>query len=108
MSQAAPATPPDAQFARRRHPRYQLAVPLAVIVFRPATTTRLTGRSQDVGLGGIRGAMSGELRPGERVELEFSVPLATTPFKMHAVVRHKDELELDRKSTRLNSTPYDL
>ena len=103
MSQAAPATPPNAQSARRRHPRYQLAVPLAVTVVRPATTTRLTGRSQDVGLGGIRGAMSGELRPGERVELEFPLPLATTPFKMHAVVRHKDELEFGFEFLNLKS-----
>lgn len=91
MSSAA-AVPLPEGVARRRYARYQLAVPFDVTVFRPGSVIRLSGRSQDVGEGGLRGVISGPALPGERVELTLTLPSSPQPLNMRAVVRHDSDL----------------
>lgn len=78
--------------ARRRYARYRLAIPFDLTVFRPSAVTRLTGRAEDVGEGGLYGVISEAALPGERVELTLSLPSSPDLLNMRAVVRHQSGL----------------
>lgn len=91
MGSVAPVPLPEGS-ARRRYPRYQLAVPFDLTVFRPGSVICLSGESQDVGEGGLRGVISGAALPGERVELTMVLPTSPQPLTMRAVVRHESGL----------------
>ncbi len=94
MGSAVPIPMPEpGEFANRRHPRYQLSVPFDVTVFRPGAVVRLSGRTQELGEGGLGGVISGAILPGERVDLSVSLPSSTQPLNMRAIVRHECELQ---------------
>ena len=76
----------------RRFPRYQVDVRLSVQVFRSGETTSLWGRSHELGEDGVGGTLTGELEPGEVVSMEVSLPLATYPLKLRALVRYRSGL----------------
>lgn len=94
MGSAVPIPMPEpGEFANRRHPRYQLSVPFDVTVFRPGAVVRLSGRTQELGEGGLGGMISGTILPGERVDLSVSLPSSAEPLNMRAIVRHECELQ---------------
>lgn len=78
--------------ARRRYPRFQVAVPFDVTVVRPSAVIRLSGQAQDLGEGGLSGFISDVALPGERVELTVVLPGSLDPLNMRAVVRHEADL----------------
>lgn len=92
MSSAAAMPVPESDNARRRYARYQLSVPFDLTVFRPGTVMCLSGQSQEVGEGGLCGALSGAVLAGERVELSILLPVSPEPLNIRAVVRHHADL----------------
>jgi len=53
------------------------------------TSTRLYGRSRDLGEGGMGATVAGDLALGELVELEFEVPELQEPMALIAEVRYR-------------------
>ena len=93
---------------KRRFSRYDVAVPLAITLFRPSAGVRVRGRSNDLGEGGLRASVTGNLRVGERVELAFALPSATKRLHMRAVVRHYRDLICGFEFLSLESNQRDL
>ena len=77
---------------QRRFPRYRFDVRMQVAVFREGVTIELWGRTNEVGLDGIGATLTGELKPGEVVSLEFPIPLAPLVMKVRAIVRYSEGL----------------
>jgi TonB family protein len=80
------------QSGRRRFSRYEVTIPFEVAVFRPGTVALLSGRSQDLGVGGLSGVVSGALHQGENVEVTFSLPIVPDPLSFRGIVRHQENL----------------
>lgn len=76
----------------RRFARYRLDVRIQASVFRDGLTTKCWGRTSELGQDGIGATLSGELKAGEVVSLEFPVPLPPHLMKVRAVVRYSDGL----------------
>ena len=76
----------------RRFPRYTLDIRLTVHVFRAGANASFWGRSSELGEDGIGGTLTGELEPGEVVSMELSLPQATYPLKLRALVRYRKGL----------------
>ena len=72
----------------RRYARYRLDVRIQDSVFREGTTTELWGRTSELGEDGVGATLTGELKPGEVVSMEFSVPVAPFLIKLRAIVRY--------------------
>lgn len=68
----------------RAFPRYLMDQRL---LLRAAIT--LHGRTKDISESGLGATVAGELQRGEPVELEFSLPGASSPLKVMAEVRYK-------------------
>jgi TonB family protein len=79
--------------SRRRFGRFGVTVPLTVLVHRPGAALRVQGRSVEIGAGGLRGALAGELLHGERVEVEFALPPSRSALRLPVVVRHQQGQE---------------
>jgi hypothetical protein len=62
---------------------------IAVDVFRSGGTTSLWGRSNELGVDGVGGTLTGELEVNEVVSMELSLPLAAYPLKVRALVRYR-------------------
>ena len=73
----------------RRFPRYPVDIRLVVQIFRSGQTTSLWGRSNELGVDGVGGTMTGELEVGEVVSMELAIPLAAYPLKIRALVRYR-------------------
>jgi hypothetical protein len=91
MSSSAPSSPrhPSSQ---RRFTRYTLDSRIYVHAFRDGGLVSLWGRSNELGEDGIGGTLTGELEMGEVVSLELSLPLASHPIKLRAIVRYRKGL----------------
>jgi PilZ domain len=76
----------------RRFKRYRYDVRMQVSVFRDGTSIQLWGRTSEVGLDGIGATLTGELKTGEVVSLEFPIPFAPLVIKVRAIVRYSDGL----------------
>jgi hypothetical protein len=61
-------------------------------VFREGVTTALWGRTSEVGMDGVGVTLSGELKAGEVVSVEFPVPMAPMVMRVRAIVRYSDGL----------------
>ena len=72
----------------RRFPRFRFDVRIQVSVFREGVTTLLWGRTNELGEEGIGATLSGELKVGEVVGMEFPVPVAPQVMKVRAIVRY--------------------
>jgi PilZ domain-containing protein len=72
----------------RRYVRHRLDVRVQASVFREGITTTLWGRTSELGQDGLGATLTGELKVGEVVTMEFPVPVA--PFLIHvrAIVRY--------------------
>src|SRR6266852_4577144 len=82
----------DLSRARRRIPRYLVAVPVDVTVLRSGLPSSIPGRSLDVGEGGVAAVLAAELQTGEWVAVEFQLPSAGYSLQTKAVVRHHNQL----------------
>jgi hypothetical protein len=76
----------------RQFPRYRYDARVKVGVFRDGETSGLWGRSSELGMDGAGATLSGELRVGEVVTLEFPVPLPPHVMRVRAIVRYSDGL----------------
>jgi len=76
----------------RRFSRSRFDVRIQAAVFREGLTTTCWGRTSELSLDGIGATLSGELRAGEVVTLEFPIPLPPHVIKVRAVVRYSDGL----------------
>ena len=77
---------------KRRYPRYQLDIRVAVKVFRVDSQVSLWGRSIEFGQDGIGVTLTGELEPGEVATLELTLPASAVPLKLRGLVRYRDGL----------------
>jgi hypothetical protein len=106
MSSSLPNSKPPSGSARR-YPRYPLDIRLSVHVFRDGKTVSLWGRSNEMGPDGIGGTLTGELQPGEVVSMEISLPLASYPLKIRALVRYRDGLRHGFEFLALSADQHD-
>ena len=65
---------------------------MQVGVFREGMTIEFWGRTNEVGMDGIGATLTGELKPGEVVFLEFPIPLPPLVMKVRAIVRYNEGL----------------
>lgn len=77
---------------KRRFERYRYDVRMEVTVFREGETTRLWGRTNELGQDGVGATVTGELKSGEVVSVEFPIPIAPLMMKLRAIVRYSDGL----------------
>jgi len=77
--------------SRRRVPRFELQAPVDVTVVRSGMPTTVPGLSTNLGERGIAAVISGELVPGETVEVEIKLSPTTEPLQLHAIVRYQDQ-----------------
>ncbi len=78
--------------ARRRIPRYSVAIPVDVTVLRSGLPNSIPGRSLDIGEGGVAAVLAAELQTGEWVAVEFQLPNVGYSLQTKAVVRHHNQL----------------
>lgn len=76
----------------RRFPRYPADFRLSVQLFRPTGSISLWGLCSELGEDGISGTLTGELKIGEVVSMEISVPAIGGALKLRAIVRYCDGL----------------
>jgi len=72
----------------RRFPRYHLDTRIQLSVFRDGATISLWGRTNELGQDGVGATLSGELKVGEVVAMEFPVPVPPYFLKVRAIVRY--------------------
>ena len=88
MSGTGPTKKKTAPYTRR-YPRHSMDVRINVQVFRAGSVSYLWGRSTELGLDGIGATLTGDLKPGEVVSMEFPLPLSPYPLKLRAIVRYR-------------------
>jgi len=77
--------------SRRRVPRFELQAPVDVTVVRSGMPSTVPGLSTNLGERGIAAVISGELVPGETVEIEIKLSPTTEPLQLHAIVRYQEQ-----------------
>ena len=91
--QTEPAVQSQPTYERqRRFPRHHLDVRIQISVFRDGGSSTLWGRTSEVGEDGVGATLSGELRPGEVVSIEFPIPVAPHLIKVRGIVRYSQGL----------------
>jgi TonB family protein len=89
MSSGIASPPPQGAVAKRRVPRYKLAVPLDLTVLRSGIPGTVPARSVEIGEGGMGVLSATQLVVGESVRVEFLIPHTSTPVRATAVVRYQ-------------------
>jgi PilZ domain len=80
---------PQQGYARmRRWPRYRINVPVRLVVQRPDKTVIVSGRGMELNEGGMALFAGVELKPGQRVEIEFTPPYGQ-PLRVRSTVRNR-------------------
>ncbi len=74
---------------KRRVPRYKLTVPLGLTVLRSGIPDNISGRTLEIGEGGIGVVVASQLLLGESVRVEFLLPHMNTPVRATAIVRYQ-------------------
>ncbi len=96
------------RYARlRRFERYRFDVRVQVSVFRDGHTFDLWGRTNELGLDGIGATLTGELKSGEVVSLEFPIPVAPLVMRVRAIVRYSQGLRCGFEFLVVNSQQRD-
>ncbi|SRR5208282_2578322 len=81
------------KYARlRRFERHRFDVRVQVSVFRDGHNIDLWGRTNELGFDGVGATLTGELKSGEVVSLEFPIPVAPLVMKVRAIVRYSQGL----------------
>jgi c-di-GMP-binding flagellar brake protein YcgR len=73
---------------RRRYPRYEIETELRATILGVKRRV-MRGRSLNINEGGIAGVFATGWDAGTSVNLQFSVPIATTPVRVRGVVRNR-------------------
>jgi len=73
---------------RRRYPRYEIETELSASIL-GVERREMRGRSLNINEGGIAGVFATGWDVGASVNLQFSVPIATTPVRVRGVVRNR-------------------
>jgi PilZ domain len=73
----------------RRWPRYQLDVPVRLIVHTARKTSVIVGRGNELNEGGLAVTAGVELRLGDETEIEFTPPYSNSPIRIRGVVRNR-------------------
>jgi TonB family protein len=73
----------------RKVPRYKLTVPARLTVLRAGVPDEFSGRTLEIGEGGVGVTVATQLLLGESVRVEFLLPHMTTPVRATAVVRYQ-------------------
>lgn len=76
----------------RHFTRHRFDVRIQASVFRQGATFACWGRTSELSMDGIGATLSGELKIGEVVSLEFAIPLPPNLMKLRAVVRYSEGL----------------
>jgi hypothetical protein len=76
--------------SKRRSVRYKLDVPLRVIVHKLETTLVRDGRGTELSEHGMCVMAGVELRLGEEVEIEFTLPYSGEPLRVSGAVRNRN------------------
>lgn len=74
---------------QRRHVRYCADFPIAVTLLGGDGYKRLDAHCKDLSVAGIGMLIAEELSVGEVVSLNFSLPGASEPWEVRAVLRHR-------------------
>ena len=82
----------NGQRGLRRFSRHRFDARVQVSVFRDGLTITYWGRSNELGEDGIGATLSGELKEGEVVSLEFPVSVDPFVMKVRAIVRYSEGL----------------
>ena len=77
---------------RRRFPRHRLDARIQLTVFREGVTTSLWGRTSELGQDGVGATLSGEIKVGEVVSMEFPIPVPPYFMKVRAIARYSQGL----------------
>jgi hypothetical protein len=83
---------PPTYATARRFPRHPFDVRIQVAVFRDGATKALWGRTNELAIDGVGATLTGELKAGEVVSLEFPIPIPPLVIKVRAIVRYSDGL----------------
>jgi hypothetical protein len=75
--------------SKRRSVRYKLDVPLRVIVHKLETILVRDGRGTELSEHGMCVMAGVELRVGEEVEIEFTLPYSGEPLRVSGAVRNR-------------------
>ena len=75
--------------AQRRWKRYQIRVPVRLVIHRGDVSTRINGRGTELNEGGMCIFAGAELNIGDQVELEFTAPYAPEPLRVWAEIRNR-------------------
>ncbi len=73
----------------RRWRRYQIRVPVLVVVQRGNVSTRVHGRGTEINEGGMCVFAGVDLNSGDQVELEFTAPYSDQALHVWAQVRNR-------------------
>jgi len=73
----------------RRWLRYRLQLPIRLIINREENIRIVDGRASDVSEGGMLIFAGQELRPGDKVAIEFTPPYSNAPARAPGVIRHR-------------------
>lgn len=87
MDQQHQSQQPDPTPHTRRYPRYELETELRAAIL-GEDYREMRGRSLNINEGGIGGVFVAGWEVGTSVNLQFSVPVATTPIHVRGVVRN--------------------
>jgi hypothetical protein len=75
--------------AQRKWKRYQIRVPVRLVVHRGDLTARINGRGTELNEGGMCIFAGVELNLGDQLELEFTAPYAPDALRVWATVRNR-------------------
>jgi len=73
----------------RRWQRYRLNLPIRLIVCREDSTRISEGRANDISEGGMLVFAGLELKPEDKVFIEFNPPYSSNPVRAPGIVRHR-------------------
>ncbi len=86
MSEAAAIDRPPDYTSLRRWQRYKVNVPIRVIVSRAMKASIFDGRGTSLSEGGMALFAGTELRPGDKVAVEFTPPFSSPPIRVDAKI----------------------
>jgi PilZ domain len=79
----------DGRAIFRRWLRYRLQLPVRLIISRDENIRITDGRASDISEGGMLIFAGLELRPGDKVAIEFTPPFSNAPVRAPGIVRHR-------------------
>lgn len=88
-SQPGKAVKAQAERLQRRHPRYRIEFPVAVVLLSESGHRQFDAHCRDLSVAGIGMLIATELQLGEVAALNFALPGSAQEWKVRAVLRHR-------------------